>query len=135
MPPALRYLDEIMSLLEALAHAVRARRSRPGVVHHSDRGSPYASEDYRRALREHGAVASMNRAGDCFDNAVAESFFATLKTELVDHERYPMRAAAVASIGEYIEGFYNLCRRHSFLGYRSPIELELKAQCAAIAAW
>ena len=79
------------------------------------------------ALRERGVVASMSRAGDCYDNAVAESFFATLRAELVDHGRYPTRAAAVASIGEYIDGFYNVERRHSSLGYLNPIEFELRS--------
>ena len=120
--------------LDALYRALRARRPRAGLVHHSDRGSPYASEDYRDALRDRGITASMSRIGDCWDNAVAESFFATLKGELVDHERYATRAAAVASIGDYIERFYNTERRHSHLGYVSPIEFELRSQTAAIAA-
>ena len=76
----------------------------------------------------------MSRSGDCWDNAVAESFFATLTAEHIDHERYPTRAVAIASIADYIEGFYNPARRHSTLGYVSPLEFELKAQIAAIAA-
>ena len=103
-------------------------------MHHSDRGSPYASEEYRKALRDRGITASMSRTGDCWDNAVAESFFATLKGELVDHERYATRAAAIASIGDYIERFYNPQRRHSYLGYVSPIEFELRSRTAALAA-
>jgi putative transposase len=125
--------DRLLAL-DALYQAVRARRPRAGLVHHSDRGSPYASEEYRDALRDRGITASMSRTGDCWDNAVAESFFATLKGELVDHERYLTRAAAVASIGDYIEKFYNIQRRHSHLGYVSPIEFELRLQTAAIAA-
>jgi len=120
--------------LDALELALRARRPAAGLLHHSDRGSPYASEDYRQALRQHGLVASMSRSGDCWDNAVAESFFATLKTELVDHERYPTRAAADASIGDYVERFYNPARLHSHLGYVSPMEFELKRQIAVMAA-
>ena len=120
--------------LDALYQALRARRPRAGLMHHSDRGSPYASEDYRKALRDRGITASMSRTGDCWDNAVAESFFASLKGELVDHERYATRAAAAASIGDYIERFYNPERRHSHLGYVSPIEFELRSQTAAIAA-
>ena len=120
--------------LDALAQALQARRPAPGLLHHSDRGSPYASEDYRSALRQRGLVASMSRTGDCWDNAVAESFFGTLKAELVDYERYPTRAAARASIGDYIEGFYNPTRRHSYLDYKSPMEFELKVQVAALAA-
>ena len=120
--------------LDALYRSLRARRPRKGLVHNEDRGSPYASEDYRDALRDRGITASMSRTGDCWDNAVAESFFATLKGELVDHERYATRAAAVASIGDYIESFYNIERRHSHLGYVSPIEYELRSQSAALAA-
>src|SRR5262249_40948745 len=99
--------------LDALGRALDARRPAPGLVHHSDRGSPYASDDYRNALAERGIIASMSRKGDCWDNAVAESFFATMKGELVDHEAYATRAAAIASIGDYIDGFYNVERRHS----------------------
>ena len=76
----------------------------------------------------------MSRTGDCYDNAVAESFFATLKAECVDHDDYATRAAAHASIGDYIESFYNPARRHSHLDYVSPIEFELRARVAAIAA-
>lgn len=103
-------------------------------MHHSDRGSPYASEDYRRALEAHAMIASMSRTGDCWDNAVAESFFATLKAELVDLEQYRTYAEATSSIADYIDGFYNPTRRHSSIGYVSPIEFELKAQVAALAA-
>jgi transposase InsO family protein len=103
-------------------------------VHHSDRGSPYASGDYRRALEARGIVASMSRKGDCWDNAVAESFFATIKAELIEHTAYATRDAAIASIADYIERFYNPQRRHSHLDYVSPIEFELKAQVAALAA-
>ena len=118
----------------ALHNALTKRRVVPGLVHHSDRGSPYASEAYRALLAQHGMVASMSRTGDCWDNAVAESFFATLKAELVDHERYVTRQAAVASLADYIDGFYNPTRRHSHLDYLSPIEFELKEQVAAQAA-
>ena len=121
--------------LAALDRAVRSRHFVPaGLVHHTDRGSPYASEDYRRALASHAMVASMSRTGDCWDNAVAESFFATLRAELVDHECYPTRRAAETSIGDYIDGFYNVERLHSHLDYVSPIEFELKDRVAAIAA-
>jgi transposase InsO family protein len=121
--------------LRALDCAVRTRRFVPvGLVHHTDRGSPYASDDYRRALASHAMIASMSRKGDCWDNAVAESFFATLRVELVDDERYATRHAAESSIGDYIERFYNVERLHSHLDYVSPIEFELKARVAAIAA-
>jgi transposase InsO family protein len=119
--------------LDALRHALKARKPKPGLVHHSDRGSPYASLDYRDALEAHGIIGSMSRTGDCWDNAVAESFFGTLKAEL-DYEHYASRLTAVASIADYIETFYNLQRRHSFLDYVSPIEFELKTRTAALAA-
>jgi transposase InsO family protein len=120
--------------LAALGHALKHRRPRAGLMHHTDRGSPYASDDYRAALTRHGLVASMSRSGDCYDNAVVESFFATLKAEHVDHEDFPSREVARASIDDYIEGFYNPARRHSSIGYVSPIEFELRSQIAASAA-
>jgi transposase InsO family protein len=120
--------------LKALDQAVRTRRPKHGLVHHTDRGSPYASDDYRSALGAGGLVASMSRTGDCYDNAVAESFFATLKAEHVDHEDFATRAIGTASIGDYIERFYNTARRHSHLGYVSPIEFELKSQVEGLAA-
>jgi putative transposase len=120
--------------LIALERAVQTRLVPVGLVQHTDRGSPYASDDYRKALVVRGMIASMSRKGDCWDNAVAESFFATLRVELVDDERYTTRDAAKASIGDYIERFYNAERLHSHLGYISPIEFELKARVAAIAA-
>jgi transposase InsO family protein len=120
--------------LEALRRALKNRPAGPGLVHHSDRGSPYASGDYRAALAEHGLIPSMSRRGDCWDNAVAESFFATIKGELIDHERYTTRALAIASIGDYIDCFYNTRRRHSSIGYLSPIEYELKRQLDRMAA-
>lgn len=125
--------DRLLAL-DALGHALRARRPRRGLLHHSDRGSPYASEDYRKVLRNRGIVASMSRTGDCWDNAVAESFFATLKTELTDAMNYPTRAAAMASITDYLETFYNDARRHSHLDYLSPVEFELRTQVKAFAA-
>ena len=120
--------------LKALHQAVAARRPPRGLIHHSDRGSPYASDDYRNALAIYGMKQSMSRKADCWDNACAESFFGTLKAELVDGERYPTRAIAMASIGDYLENFYNPARRHSFLGLVSPMEFELRSQIAAIAA-
>jgi putative transposase len=120
--------------LDALGAGLRARRPAAGLVHHSDRGSPYASAEYRAALVHHGLVASMSRKGDCWDNAVAESFFATLRAELVDHEQYPTHEAARRSIGEYIDAFYNIERRHSFLDYINPIEFELRSAAARVAA-
>ena len=121
--------------LAALQRAVRGRRVLPvGLVHHTDRGSPYASEDYRKAVAAHSMTASMSRKGDCWDNAVAESFFATLRVELVDDERYVDNRVAETSIGDYIESFYNAERLHSHLDYVSPIEFELKTHVTPIAA-
>ena len=120
--------------LGALRRALKTRKPEAGLLHHSDRGSPYASGDYRDALEAHGITASMSRTGDCWDNAVAESFFGTLKAELTEHENYATRAIAADSIADYIETFYNLQRRHSFLGYLSPIEFELKKRSTPLAA-
>ena len=120
--------------LDALRDALTKRRPPIGLIHHSDRGSPYASADYIAELERFGMVASMSRSGDCWDNAVAESFFSTLKTEHVGDDIYDSHDAATLSIGEYIDVFYNARRRHSHLGYLSPIEFELKNQTAALAA-
>jgi putative transposase len=120
--------------LEALRRAVFHRRPPRGLIHHSDRGSPYASDDYLAALRAHGMRPSMSRKGDCWDNAVAESFFATLKGDLCDRRRYLSHQAAHASIADYIDNFYNPQRRHSTLDYVSPIEFELKLQSLNAAA-
>jgi putative transposase len=114
--------------LEVLRRTLRLRRPRPGLLHHSDRGSPYASDCYRAQLRASGVHQSMSRKGDCWDNAVAESFFATLRAELVDHERYATRDAAIRSIADYIDNFYNVERRHSHLDYLNPIEFELRSK-------
>jgi putative transposase len=111
--------------LSALDRAVTTRAPVPGLVHHSDRGSVYASADYGDALTRIGAIKSMSRKGDCWDNAVAESFFATIKSELIDLADYRTRREAIVAIGDYIDGFYNPCRRHSSLDYVSPIEFEL----------
>jgi putative transposase len=110
--------------LTALHMALARRRPPQGLLHHSDRGSQYASGDYRTALAAHGIVCSMSRRGDCWDNAVAESFFATLKVELVHDATWETRAAARTALFEYIEVFYNGQRRHSALGYLSPRTFE-----------
>jgi transposase InsO family protein len=120
--------------LDAWSRACKSRRPAPGLLHHSDRGSPYASEDYRAALKQFGAEASMSRRGDCWDNAVAESFFATIKGELIDYEHYATRAAAIVSIGDYIDNFYNVHRIHSSVGNMSPVEFELRLQSVKMAA-
>ncbi len=106
----------------------------PGLIHHSDRGSPYASERYRERLDSLGSIASMSRKGDCWDNAVAESFFSTLEHELLADVDFATHAQAARAIREYIHDFYNLRRRHSTIGYVSPIEFELRSRAAAVAA-
>lgn len=126
--------NDTMLALRPLEIALQSRRPRGELVHHSDRGSPYASEAYRARLALAGLVGSMSRAGDCWDNAVAESFFGTLKGERLDRELFATHAQATRAIGEYIDGFYNPTRRHSALGYFSPIEFELKAHVATLAA-
>lgn len=111
---------------DALTMAIWRRGRKEGVVVHSDQGSTYASGSYQRLLEANGYLCSMSRKGECLDNAVAESFFGSLKTELVDHEDYRTHEAAKQSLFEYIEIFYNNRRRHSYLGYMSPAEYEAK---------
>lgn len=111
----------------ALAMAIRQQHPGVGLIHHSDRGVQYASHDYRSVLVAAGMTASMSRKADCFDNAPMESFFHTLKTELVHHRQYATRAEAQRDIFAFIEGFYNRTRLHSAIGYITPIEMELKA--------
>jgi putative transposase len=120
--------------LAALRQAVLERRPAPGLIHHSDRGSQYASEEYRQALATHGIVCSMSRKGDCLDNAVAESLWSTIKAELVELTDFPTRAVARQQIFEYIEVFYNRRRLHSSIDYRSPIIYESLFNHAAPAA-
>jgi len=110
--------------LEALTMSLARRRPSPGLLHHSDRGAHYASADYRALLARHGLRRSMSGAGACWDNAVAESFFATLKTELVYDEAWPTRGAVRRALFDYIEVFYNGERRHSTLGHISPVAFE-----------
>ena len=111
--------------LAALHMAVDRRRPGAGLLHHTDRGSTYASDDYREALKAERITCSMSRKGDCWDNSVAESFFATLKREMEDIDDFEGHESATHSIEQYIDGFYNSKRRHSTLGYRTPIEYEL----------
>jgi putative transposase len=113
-------------VLEALRSAIEQRKPAAGLLHHSDRGSQYASVAYQGLLARHGIAASMSGKGDCWDNAPMESFWATLKGELTDHEHYATRAEARRSIGEYIQAFYNRKRLHSSLGYLSPETFEAK---------
>ena len=111
---------------DALTMALWRRGKVKGVIVHSDQGSTYASSDYQKQLKNNTLLCSMARKGDCFDNAVAESFFGTLKNELVHHEDYHSRTEARQSIFEYIEVFYNRQRRHAFLGYQTPVDYEAK---------
>jgi putative transposase len=111
--------------LKALRRAQASRKPRPGLLHHSDRGCVYASAAYRQELSNLEMVPSMSRKGDCWDNAVAESFFATIKGEMLDQESFQTRAEATAAIADYIDTFYNVIRLHSSIGYLSPIEFEL----------
>ena len=110
--------------LAALRMAIERRKPEAGLVHHTDRGVQYASESYRTALAATGLIASMSRKGNCWDNAPAESFFSTLKVELVGDRVFPSRAAARTEVFEYIEAFYNRTRRHSSLGGVSPAQFE-----------
>jgi len=118
-------------VLTALTRALARRRPGTGLLHHSDRGSVYASADYQAQLAAAGIRPSMSRRGDCWDNAVVESFFATLKRELLARHHWPTREAATAAIAEYIDQWYNLQRRHSTLGYLSPAAYEARLLSAA----
>jgi len=111
-------------VIDALQMAITVRQPPPGLLHHSDRGSQYASDEYQALLTRAGMVTSMSRKGNCYDNAPVESFFGTFKTELVFHQQYATRAEARLDIFEYIEVFYNRFRRHSALGYKSPVKYE-----------
>jgi putative transposase len=111
-------------VVDALELAVQRRLPGAGLLAHSDRGSQYASEHYRLLLARHGITCGMSRRGDCWDNAPMESFFASLKKELVHGADFATRAQAREAIFEYIEVFYNSQRRHSSLGYVAPAEYE-----------
>jgi len=113
--------------IAALTMAIQRRRPRAGLIHHSDRGSQYAAGDYRDILQAAAIVRSMSRKGNCWDNAPMESFFGTLKTELVHHSEYPNRDAARRDLFAYVEGYYNRQRRHSAIGYITPEQAEAKA--------
>jgi transposase InsO family protein len=110
-----------------LAMAIATQRPGAGLIHHSDRGVQYASAEYRKMMQVAGFKASMSRKGNCYDIAPMESFFHTIKTELIHHQHYATREEARRDIFAYTEGFYNQKRRHSAIGYLSPIEMELKA--------
>lgn len=111
-------------VLDAVGMAIHTRRPRPGLVHHTDRGSQYTSYEFGKTLRSSGLLASMGRVGSAYDNAMAESVFATLKTELVYRESWPTRHQLEMEVFSYLEGFYNTRRRHSRLGNLSPTDYE-----------
>ena len=110
--------------LQALRMAVAQRRPQPGLIHHSDQGALYTSGAYQRLVAQHGLLASMSRKGNCYDNAVVESFFSTLKNELVHEQVFHTRDQAQAAVFEFIEVFYNRQRLHQTLGYVSPMQFE-----------
>jgi len=119
---------------QSLFRAVAAKRPGPGLIHHSDRGSQYCAHEYRRLMSQFKMRASMSRKGDCYDNAPMESFWGTLKSELVHHSRYKMREQAIREITEYIEVFYNRQRRQARLGYLSPVNYERQFYARQVAA-
>ena len=114
----------------ALTMALTHRTPTAGLLHHSDRGSQYAATRYQQLLTTHGITTSMSRRGNCWDNACVESFFGTLKRELISHRQYRTRDEATQDIFEYIAVFYNRLRRHSTLGYYSPAEFEARTAVA-----
>lgn len=116
--------------IDALKQAIGRQRPSKGLIHHSDRGVQYASKEYQKVLKSNGFKASMSRKGNCYDNACMESFFGTLKTELIYFTRFKTRAEARLAIFEYIEVFYNRIRLHSKLGYKSPEEFEKQNRAA-----
>ena len=119
--------DESLTLA-ALQMALDQRQPEPGLIHHSDRGTTYASGTYQDVLAQNDIICSMSRKGDCWDNAVVESFFSTLDIECANQQVFSSRAAARREVAEYILGFYNSTRLHSYLGYTSPMEFERAAR-------
>lgn len=119
--------DEALTLA-ALQMALDQRQPAPGLIHHSDRGTTYASGAYQDALDQNDIICSMSRKGDCWDNAVVESFFSTLDIECANGKDFSSRAEARRLVAEYILGFYNPTRLHSYLGYTSPMEFERAAR-------
>ena len=113
--------------IRALKMAIALRNPPKGCIHHTDRGSQYCSHDYQKLLRQHGFKVSMSGKGNCYDNAVVETFFKTIKAELLWQRSWETRRAAEMAIFEYINGFYNPRRRHSALGWKSPLAIEAKA--------
>ncbi len=123
---------EKLLVIDALSMALGQRKPVKGMLHHSDRGSQYANKEYQAMLQEAGISCSMSRKGNCWDNAVVESFFSTLKREWIEGKRYQTRSEAKADIFYFIESWYNRKRRHSTLGYVSPVEFEQRAAEAGL---
>jgi putative transposase len=119
---------------QAIWRAVRSKRPAPGLIHHSDRGTQYCADDYRKLVAQFGMQASMSRKGNCYDNEPVESFWGSLKNEMIHHQRYVTRANAEAAIKGYIEIFYNRQRRHSRLGYVAPASFARNFNKAKMAA-
>jgi len=117
--------------VDALEMAIAARIPAPGLIHHSDRGVQYACSDYQKVIKRVGMRPSMSKKGDCWDNSVAESYFSTLKKEMIYHANFESRYEARREIFEFIEVFYNRQRMHSYLGYLTPVEFEAAATKAA----
>ena len=113
--------------IRALNMAINLRQPPKDCIHHSDRGSQYCSHDYQKILRQHGFKVSMSGKGNCYDNAAVETFFKTIKAELIWRHHWPTRRAAELAIFKYINGFYNARRKHSALGWKSPLAFERKA--------
>lgn len=114
-------------VIRALMMAIALRQPPPGLIHHSDRGSQYASQQYQQLLKTHEIVSSMSRKGNCWDNAPVERFFSSLKREWIGDQWYQTREQAIADIRDYLVGYYNSCRLHSTLGYMTPINFEKSA--------
>jgi transposase InsO family protein len=114
--------------VEALQRAIATRNPSPGLVHHGDRGSQYCSVDYQALLRKHGILISMSGRGNCCDNSMVETFFKTIKSELIWPVAWQTRAQAQNAVARYIDGFHNPVRRHSSIGFQSPIAFERKAR-------
>ena len=113
--------------IRVLKMAINLRQPPKGCIHHTDRGSQYCSHDYQKLLRQHGFQVSMSGKGNCYDNAAVETFFETIKAELLWQHSWSTRRAAEIAIFEYINGFYNPRRRHSVLGWKCPLAFEAKA--------
>ena len=114
-------------VLNALSMAIKHQKPAPGLLHHTDRGAVYASDEYRKMLNKQGCIPSMSRTGDCYDNAVAESFFSSLKNELIYENIFESRDQARSKIFQYIEIFYNRQRLHQSLNYLTPEQFEKQA--------